>query len=77
MHDPLIAEVMREIPQIPVLSKPYVLSHEWTLLETLNVSDHFGETLHKRTYTAIAAQDSLMLEIEYDEKHWKLFEIRH
>jgi len=65
------------MPQIVVLNKPHILSHEWTLLETLNVGDHFGETLHKRTYTAIVAQDCLLLEIEYDEKHWKLFEIRH
>lgn len=65
------------MPFIFVLNRQTYIPNEYELLTTLSFNDHFGETFHKRSYSAIAVRDSLILQINYDERYWKLFEIRH
>lgn len=39
--------------------------------------DIIGEAKGKRAYTVIAERDSIIIELVFDEKYWRCFEMRH
>ncbi|CAD8153542.1 unnamed protein product [Paramecium octaurelia] len=76
-NDIFVQQVLQLVPNITILSKQYFQSNQNIPFAQLYPGDTFGEAKVKRSYTVIAEKDSIMIELQFDEKYWRSFESRH
>ncbi|CAD8071957.1 unnamed protein product [Paramecium sonneborni] len=76
-NDIFVQQVLQLVPNITLLSKQYFQSNQNIPFTQLFVGDTFGEAKGKRSYSVVADKDSILIELQFDEKYWRSFEIRH